>query len=332
MSVNYKNLGLNDSEREWILKVRSIITPPPIKNEEEPIILPPDDEIWYTSSDGNIVRPASRIDTDVETGDSILIYDGPYNDIFGADIISNTYENGKGIIKFDGNVTKLEPSEEFIGNFSMFNEGDGGSNSRLTSITIPNSITSIGGAAFYDCTGLTSITIPNSVTIIGDSAFANCFNLSSITVNNNNTVYDSRGNCNAIIETATNTLILGCKNTIIPNSVTIIEDYAFYNCSELTTLNIPNSVTRIGCLALYNCYGLTSITIPNSVTIIEDEVFAGCYGLTSITILNTTPPTLTLGGMVFDNMSDCPIYVPSESVNTYKSSWSDYANRIQAIQ
>ena len=104
----------------------------------------------------------------------------------------------------------------------------------LTSITIPNSVTSIGSDAFYYCTGLTSITIPNSVTSIGDWAFRGCSGLTSIVVEEGNTVYDSRENCNAIIETATNTLIAGCQNTVIPNSVTSIGDYAFYCCSSLT--------------------------------------------------------------------------------------------------
>ena len=85
-------------------------------------------------------------------------------------------------------------------------------------------------------------------------------------VENGNTKYDSRNNCNAIIETATNTLISGCKNTIIPNSVTSIGSHAFYRCTGLTSVTIPNSVTTIGNYAFYGCTGLTSVTIPNSVT------------------------------------------------------------------
>ena len=116
----------------------------------------------------------------------------------------------------------------------------------LTSVTIPNSVTSIGQSAFEGCSGLTSITIPNSVTSIGINAFRSCTNLTSITVESGNTNYDSRDNCNAIIETASNTLIAGCKNTRIPNSVTSIGDLAFSDCTGLTSVTIPNSVTTIG--------------------------------------------------------------------------------------
>ena len=118
--------------------------------------------------------------------------------------------------------------------------------SSLTSVTIPNSVTSIGYEAFKGCSALTSVTIPNSVTSIGYKAFYDCSSLTSIVVESGNTTYDSRENCNAIIETATNTLIAGCQNTIIPNSVTSIGDGAFYDCSSLTSITIPNSVTSIG--------------------------------------------------------------------------------------
>ena len=128
--------------------------------------------------------------------------------------------------------------------------------SGLTSVTIPNSVTSIGYCAFRGCSGLTSITIPNSVTSIADHAFADCIGLTSIIVESENAVYDSRNSCNAIIETATNTLIAGCMNTTIPNSVTSIGEEAFRGCSSLTSITIPNSVTSIGSYAFYNCSSL----------------------------------------------------------------------------
>ncbi len=159
--------------------------------------------------------------------------------------------------------------------------------SGLTSLTIPNSVTSIGDAAFYGCKALTYLTIPNSVTSIGIEAFYYCEALTSINVDKGNTIYDSREDCNALIETKSNTLICGCKNTTIPNSVTSIGEYAFSGCSGLTSVTIPNSVTSIGESAFEGCSGLTSLTLPNSVTSIESSAFKGCFGLTSITIPNS---------------------------------------------
>ncbi len=156
----------------------------------------------------------------------------------------------------------------------------------LTSVTIPNSVTSIGGFAFCYCSGLTSVTIPKSVTSIGIAVFVSC-SLTSIIVESGNTTYDSRNKCNAIIETKTNKLIAGCKNTIIPNSVTSIEWGAFNNCIGLTSVTIPNSVTSIGDHSFEWCTDLTSVTIGNSVTSIGDAAFASCKGLTSVSIGNS---------------------------------------------
>ncbi len=157
----------------------------------------------------------------------------------------------------------------------------------LTSITIPYSVTSIGFYAFFSCTGLTSITIPNSVTNLGSSVFSACAGLTNIKVESGNTVYDSRNNCNAIIKTATNELLSGCKTTIIPNSVTSIGNNAFFLCTDLTSVTIPNSVTSIGEYAFFNCTGLTSVEIPNSVTSIGNNAFSNCTGLTSVEIPNS---------------------------------------------
>ena len=201
----------------------------------------------------------------------------------------------------------------------------------LTSVTIPNSVTSIGGCAFYACTGLTSITIPesvtsiknhafwdcgltsitipNSVTSIGVEAFLGCKNLTSITVMDGNTVYDSRDNCNALIETASNTLILGCKTTVIPNSVTSIGDRAFGYYEALTSITIPESVTSIG-----NC------------------AFWACSSLTTITLLPTTPPTL--GDGVFGEVNDqCVLYVPEGAVEAYQvaEGYSVFGDNIRVI-
>ena len=125
--------------------------------------------------------------------------------------------------------------------------------SGLTSITIPDSVTSIGREAFWGCSGLTSITLPASVTSIADDAFGGCSSLISIKVDKENKYYDSRNNCNAIIATESNTLVIGCKNTTIPASVTGLGTYAFADCSGLTSITIPQSVTSIGDYAFASC-------------------------------------------------------------------------------
>ena len=196
--------------------------------------------------------------------------------------------------------------------------------SNLTSIEIPNSVTSIGDNAFNGCSNLTSIEIPNSVTSIGEAAFSRCFNLTNITVENGNPVYDSRNNCNAIIETSTNILINGCMNTIIPDNITTIGYGAFAEFTLLTSIEIPNSVTSIGDYAFYGCSNLTSIEIPNSVTSMGMWVFWNCSNLTSIYCYAEN--VIVANGMFLDCPSDMIIYVPAQSVDAYKaaSPWNEY--------
>ena len=126
-----------------------------------------------------------------------------------------------------------------------------------------------------------------AVTSIGSNAFHGCSGLTSIVVEVGNTHYDSRDNCNAIIQTDLNLLIQGCNSTVIPNTVTAIGDWAFWGCSGLTSVTIPNSVTSIGGSAFYGCTGLTSVTIGGSVTSIGSWAFSNCSGLTSVTIPNS---------------------------------------------
>ena len=180
-----------------------------------------------------------------------------------------------------------------IGNYA-FTYYDG-----LTSVNIPDTVTRIEESAFEKCSSLTSIDIPSGVTSIGDNAFTQCSSLTSID---------------------------------LPDSVTSIGGSAFRYCRGLTSCTIGSGVTSIGQGAFYGCRKLTSVTLGTSVTSIDNYAFYECSRLTSITCLAATPPTLAQYG-VFDNTNNCPIYVPSASVNAYKSatSWSTYASRIQAI-
>ena len=198
--------------------------------------------------------------------------------------------------------------------------------SSLTSITIPNSVTSIEYDAFCGCSSLTSVTIPNSVTSIGGGAFDGCYSLTSIVVESGNSNYDSRENCNAIIETATNTLIAGCQNTIIPNSVTSIGDYAFRGCDALTSITIPNSVTSIGNYAFTYCESLTSVTIGNSVTSIGWEAFVGCDALKTVICEAIEVPELDDDVFYAMPLSEATLYVPAQSLDDYKAAdqWKDF--------
>ena len=177
--------------------------------------------------------------------------------------------------------------------------------SGLTGLILPNSVTSIGNAAFVDCSGLTELILPNSVSSIGDIAFTYCSGLEKITVESGNSCYDSRDNCNSIIDTEFNTLIVGCKNSVIPNSVTSIGYYAFYGCSGLTELTLPDSVASIG-----------------------DGAFICCSDLSKITSLAEIPPVC--GSGVFDrvNKTNCELIVPEGSVAAYKQAevWNEFSN------
>ena len=168
----------------------------------------------------------------------------------------------------------------------------------LTTIDLPDNLTTLGYAAFRHCNALNEVVIPSTVTQVEGSTFSGCTSLTSIVVESGNTKYDSRNSCNAIIETATNTLIAGCQNTVIPNNVTSIGSQAFYQCSSLTSITIPNNVTSIGI-----------------------QAFSSCSSLTSITVEATTPPTL--GTYVFSSSPTC--YIPAGTLSAYQASdWAQY--------
>ncbi|MBQ2993058.1 MAG: leucine-rich repeat domain-containing protein [Alistipes sp.] len=244
--------------------------------------------IWYTSSDGNVIEPYS----------GNLNSNATAMQLFGANITSNTYENGVGVITFDGDVTT-------IGNWAFYDC------SSLTSVTIPDSVTTIGYGAFYDCTALTSVTIGNSVTTIGSEAFAYCSALTAFY----GKFASADNRCLIVDGVLTYFAPAGLTEYTIPDSVTTIGSSAFHSCSSLTSVTIPDSVTTIGspafryCDALKTFYGkfasednrclivdgvlnsfapagLTEYTIPDSVTTIGSSAFHSCSSLTSVTIGN----------------------------------------------
>ena len=189
----------------------------PVVDENPNIPMPPNNEIWYTSSVNDVVIPNDA-------------------NVFGANIISNTYNNGKGVITFDGEVTTIG-SQAFYDHY------------RLTSVNIPDSVTAIGKRAFMCCTSLTSVTIGDSVTTIGNEAFSNCIDMTSVNIPDSVTEIGDEAffECDSL------------TSVTIGNSVTTIGDHAFAYCDILKSVNIPDSVTAIGDSAFYACRSLTSV-------------------------------------------------------------------------
>ena len=202
---------------------------------------------------------------------------------------------------------------------------------KLTSVTLPPALTQIGECAFMLCTQLNSVTIPASLTQIGNRAFSNCSALQSITVENGNPVYDSRGNCNAIIETASNTLTEGCLSTVIPSSVKTIGQYAFQGRSP-SNVTIPAGVETIASYAFYQCdvenvsfgetlksvgyyaFGgcdnLMTLSLGNSVETIGDYAFSGCEKLMNIDFGHSL---VSIGNYAFRN-SISTVYSDNPSI------------------
>ena len=258
-------------------------------------------KIFYTSTDGQIVTPDIGI--------------GEESKGFGANIVSNTYSGGRGVIVFDGPVTKI--------GYTAF-----GRCNTLQTIVIPDSVTSIGRSAFSYCTSLTSITIPDSVTSIDIGAFFSCERLTSITIPDSVTsIGDSVfQNCRSL------------TTITIPDSVTSIGQVAFHNCTSLTTITIPNSVKRIDIGVFGSCTSLISITIPFSVRGIKWDAFKDCSQLSEVIVNAVTPPELYpeqytgIYNQFENNAPGRKIKVPAESLQAYKTKigWSDYADDIIA--
>ena len=278
-----------------------------------PVVKPANNEIWYTN--GSTTEATTPYKTDV----------------FGANILSNTYDAKKEcwVIKFDGEVTS-------IGGMAFYNC------SSLTSVTIPDSVTTIGYGAFMYCSSLTSVTIPDSVTTIEVEAFRDCTgelivncNIPSAISPSYAAFYNSKFTKVTIGDSVTTIgdyAFCDCRSLTsitIPDSVTTIGNYAFENCSSLTTITIPDSVTTIGYRAFCRCRmlqefkgkfasddgrcliqdgtliafapaGITEYTIPDSVTKIGQYVFFGCSSLTSVTIPDSVT---TIGTFAFNRSS-----------------------------
>ncbi len=213
---------------------------------------------------------------------------------------------------FDGctSLTSIEIPDGVttIGNSAFYNC------SSLTSVIIPSSVTSIGSYAFYKCSSLTSIDIPDGVVLIDDYAFYNCSSLTNIDIPDGVTSigYHAFHNCSSL------------TNIEIPDGVTSIFSYAFSGCSSLISVDIPEGVTTIGNYTFYYCSSLSSVVIPSSVTSIGDS-FYKCSSSLTIYSYNTTPATLSNSGAL---NNPAKIYVPSISLNDYKSKWYNYSSII----
>lgn len=193
--------------------------------------------------------------------------------------------------------------------------------SQLVSIVMPDSITCIDDRAFFQCSSLTTLYIPENVVRIGEDICYGCNSLHTIEVAPGNPHYDSREGCNAIIETATNTLIAGCHTTRIPHSVTILGNGAFGGCDTLTTIDLPDSIVQVGEEVCMGCDGLQTLCIPEHVTSIGMDAFGCCKNLKTVYVKAPIPPELDW--YTFEELAPSPVlYVPAHSLDAYReTSW-----------
>ncbi len=202
----------------------------------------------------------------------------------------------------------------------------------VSSVILPNTLTTIDYGSFTECS-LSKISIPRSVTTIGTNVFDGCENLTSIVVDNENPIFDSRDHCNAIIETATNTLLYGCKTTVIPNSVTAI-GCAFRLCKGLDKVIIPDSVISINGWAFFGCDDVTSVTLGESVSLIGEGAFC-CASMTDMTCSAFVPPAASIIFGVDDSglYDQVKLYVPNESLDAYRAhrEWGKFTHIVPFI-
>ena len=213
----------------------------------------------------------------------------------------------------------------------------------LKDVTIGSSVTSVGQYAFRNCTGMQNLVVGNSVNSIGSQTFENCGNLRSIVVVKGNSKYDSRDNCNALIVTATNKLLVGCRNTIIPGTVKTIADLAFSYCKGLAYVNIPNSVTsittngssdssfrgsdlkeiefhcsKLGSWLFNGQTSLEKVVLGSEVTSIEDRAFYGCTNMQTVVSYIQEPFAFGYSAFYFNNTyNTCKLIVPAGTRDAY---------------
>lgn len=298
-TVTIKDLNDNEFTKSTSKKIsieRNVIKP--ISAFEVEIVETiPNNQIWYTSSDGNVVIPN-----------------------FETNIISNKYESGKGIITFDKDITE-------IGNYA-FQEC-----TSLTQIIIPNSVTFIGNKAFSKCSSLTDVQIPNSVKTLGD-AFCYCSSLVNVSIPDNVTIIPSQlfYGCSSLskINIPNNVTVIGqsafygCSSLseiTLPDNVTDIGSWAFAG-TGIKNFKVPNKVKTIEERMLYNCPSLAEVTIPKSVTSIGYATFFHCKSLKNIYVQAINPPTTTRPIFNGDILTDCTLHVPQNcGLTYYKSGW-----------